>query len=134
MTPLNRRQVTVVKIHCPVTPETLHAALAGDATVLERDPTAAAILAVIRSDKALGDFGLYHGVVEIGTGWESFTPSPDAAPTLGTAGTATLSPTVILTSYVAAEADIEGALAALLAAHPWEVPVIELSQAELLVR
>ena len=32
------------------------------------------------------------------------------------------------------EADIEGALAALLAAHPWEVPVIELSQAELLVR
>ena len=82
----------------------------------------------------MGDFGLYHGVVEIGTGWESFTPSPDAAPTLGAAGTATLSPTVILTSYVAAEADIEGALAALLAAHPWEVPVIELSQAELLVR
>ncbi len=130
----NRRRVTVVRIHCPVSPETLEAMLAGDATALERDRTAAAILAVIRSDKTLGDFGLYHGVVEIGIGWESFTPSPDAAPALGSAGAATLSSTVILTTYAAAEADIEGALAALMAAHPWEVPVFELAQAELLLR
>jgi hypothetical protein len=58
----------------------------------------------------------------------------DAVPTLGSAGAATLSPTVILTTYAAAEADIGPALAAILAVHPWEVPVIELAQAELLIR
>jgi hypothetical protein len=129
-----RRSVTAVKIHCPVSAQTLEAMLAGDATAIERDQTAAAILAIIRSDNPLGDFGLYHGVSEIGVGWESFIPSPDAVPTLGSAGAATLSPTVILTTYAAAEADIGPALAAILAVHPWEVPVIELAQAELLIR
>jgi len=86
-----RRRVTVVKIHCPVAPETLAALLAGDAGALERDPTAAAMLGVIRADNALGDFGLYHGVAEIGLGWESFTPSADAVPTLGVAGASALS-------------------------------------------
>jgi hypothetical protein len=129
-----RRRVTVVKIHCPVAPETLAALLAGDAGALERDPTAAAMLGVIRADNALGDFGLYHGVAEIGLGWESFTPSADAVPTLGVAGASALSPTVILTTYAPAGADIDSALAALMAAHPWEVPVIELSEAELALR
>ena len=134
MTVPGRRRVTAVKIHCPVTSQTFGAILGGDASALERDETAAALLAVIGSDNALGDFGLYHGVAEIGIGWESFTPSADAAPTLGTAGKAALSPTVILTTYAPAGADIEQALAGLMAAHPWEVPVIELAQVELLIR
>lgn len=131
---MNRRRMTVVAIHCPVAPETLVAMLAGDGGALERDPAAAALLAVIRAENALGDFGLYHGVAEIGLGWESFTPSADAVPTLGAAGTTALSPTVILKTYAPADADIESALAALMAAHPWEVPVIELAEAELLLR
>ncbi len=129
-----RRRVTVVTIHCPVAHETLAAMLDGDSAALERDPTAAAMLAVIRADNALGDFVLYHGVAEIGLGWESFTPSADAVPILGAAGTAALSPTVILKTYAPAGADIESALAALMAAHPWEVPVIELTEADLLLR
>lgn len=133
MTPA-RRRVTVVAIHCPVSPETLARLLAGDSTALDRDETAAALLRVIRGDNALGDFGLYHGVTEIGLGWESFTPSPDATPTLGAAGTTALSPTVILKTYAPAGADIDAALAALMAAHPWEIPVIELTEVELLVR
>lgn len=108
--------------------------LAGDARALESDPAAAALLTVIRSDNALGDFGLYHGVCEIGIGWESFSPSPDAAPTLGTAGETAMSPTVILTTYAPADANIDDAVAALLAAHPWEIPVIELAEVTLLVR
>jgi len=108
--------------------------LAGDASALEADPAAAACLAIIRSHNALGDFSLYHGVCEIGIGWESFTPSPDAAPTLGTAGDRALSPTVILTTYAPVQANIDEALAALMAAHPWEVPVIELAEVVLLVR
>ncbi|MFM6829750.1 MAG: hypothetical protein ACKOVA_05370 [Novosphingobium sp.] len=131
---LARRRVTVVKVHCPVAAETLAAMLKGDGEALERDPVAAAILAIIRADNALGDFGLYHGVSEIGLGWESFTPSAGAVPALGAAGTTALSPTVILKTYAPADADIDGALASLMAAHPWEVPVIELAEAELLLR
>ena len=134
MTAVARRRVTAVKVHCPVSPDTLAALLSGDADALESDATAAGLLAVIRSDKALGDFGLYHGVAEVAIGWESFTPSPSAAPTLGSAGATALSPTVILTTYAPAEADIDEALNALMAAHPWEVPVIEVSEVDLLVR
>lgn len=129
-----RRRVTVVKVHCPVAPETLAGMLAGDDGALERDPTAATMLGIIRADNALGDFGLYHGVAEIGLGWESFTPTADAEPTLGAAGATALSPTAILKTYAPAGADIDDALAALMAAHPWEVPVIELTEAELLLR
>ncbi len=131
---VTRRRVTAVKVHCPVSPDTLVALLAGDAGALEYDPVAAALLAVIRSDNALGDFGLYHGIAEIGIGWESFRPLSGAAPALGSTGSTVLSPTVILTTYAAAEADIDAALSALMAAHPWEIPVIELAEVELLVR
>lgn len=129
-----RRRAVAVKIHCPISAETLAAMLAGDDDALERDPAASTILAVIRDDNPLGDFGLYKGVCEIAPGWENFQPGPDAAPTLGTSGTRSLSPTVILTTYADAGADLAEALAALMAAHPWEVPVIELSDVELLVR
>ena len=129
-----RRCAVAVKIHCPIQPETLAAMLAGDNSALERDPTASSILAVIRDDNPLGDFGLYKGVCEIAPGWEGFLPGADASPTLGTAGTRSLSPTAILTTYADADADLAQALAALIAAHPWEVPVIELSDVELLVR
>lgn len=108
--------------------------LAGDDGALERDPAASAILAVIRDDNPLGDFGLYKGVCEIAPGWESFLPGADASPTLGTSGARSLSPTAILTTYADADADLAPALAALMAAHRWEVPVIELSDVELLVR
>lgn len=134
MTAVTRRRVNAVKVHCPVSPDTLAALLSGDADALERDATAAVLLAVISSDNALGDFGLYHGVAEVGIGWESFTPSPSAAPTLGSVGATALSPTVILTTYAPAEADIDEALNALMAAHPWEVPVIEVYEVDLLVR
>ncbi|MBF9150576.1 hypothetical protein [Novosphingobium jiangmenense] len=129
-----RRRAVAVKIHCPIASQTLAALLKGDNDALERDPAAGAILAVIRDDNPLGDFGLYKGVCEIAPGWESFQPGPDATPTLGTSGARSLSSTAILTTYAYAGADIAEALAALMAAHPWEVPVIELSEVELLVR
>lgn len=129
-----RRRAVAVRIHCPVAPETLAAMQSGDGGALERDVTARALLAIIRGDNPLGRFGPYHGVVEIGLGWESFTPSPDAAPTLGHAGETTLSPTVILTTYADRDADIDDALAALMTAHPWEVPVIQVTEVDLLQR
>lgn len=133
MTP-NRRRAVAVKIHCPVSAGTLAAAIAGDSHALERDATASAMLAVIRSNNPLGDFTLYKGVCEIALGWESFQPGPDAKPTLGSAEARTLSPTVIITTYACADAELEPALDALMAVHPWEVPVIEVTEVDLLVR
>jgi hypothetical protein len=128
------RDALAVKIHCPIAPATLVALLAGDVTALDADPAASALMSLLRAGSPLGDFGLYHGVVEIAPGWEHFTPAAGASPTLGKADTASLSSTVILTTYAPAGADIDGALAALMAAHPWEVPVIEVQQTRLLVR
>lgn len=131
------RTVRAVRIYVPVAPATLAALLAGESAAMERDPVLSAMLAIVRAQPALGDFGLYNGVAEIALGWETFTPGPDAAPTLGTADETTFSPTVTVTTWLrddAAEADVDAALAALIAAHPWEVPVIEVTESRLLLR
>lgn len=131
---LFRRAVTQIRIHCPVASETLAALMAGDLEAIERDPTSAAMLAIIRADNPLGDFGLYQGVFETAFGLEGFIPAVGARPTLGAAGAATLSPTVTITTYAAAEADpaaVNAAIEALVHAHPWEIPVIEVAQVEL---
>lgn len=131
------RTVRAVRIHVPVVKPTLDALLAGDSTALESDPTLAAMLSIIRTETALGDFGLYHGVAEITLGWETFIPGPDASPTLGAAAQTSFSPTVTLATWIregAAEADVDRALSALMAAHPWEIPVIEVTESRLLLR
>ncbi len=110
------------------------ALLAGDFASIERDPTASLMLAIIRADNPLGDFGLYRGVFEVSFGLEGFIPAADAQPTLGRAGAAALSPTLIITTYAAADADpsaVDAAIEALVRAHPWEIPVIELADVAL---
>ena len=126
-----------VSVHVPVGADTLAALLAGDRMALEADPVMARMLAILRAPGALGDFGMYHGVAEIGLGWETFAPSPAARPTLGSAGEVEHSPTVTLTTWIPADAPaaaIDAALAALMEAHPWEVPVIEVLETRLLLR
>lgn len=111
--------------------------LAGDATAVEHDPTASKMLSIIRESSALGDFGTYKSVVEVSPGWELFTPGPAARPTAGAVGASSTSPTVILTLYVREEVPreaLEQDLKAILAAHPWEVPVIEIGETRLLVK
>jgi hypothetical protein len=116
-----------------VAPETFAALIAGQEAALEADPAAAAVLAAIRA-AGLGDFGRYAGVVEAALGIEIFTPTSEAQPALGHAGATSHSPTVILTSWADADAPgLDEAVAAIAAAHPWEVPVIELSEARLLL-
>ncbi|MDE0879146.1 MAG: hypothetical protein OSB00_10860 [Sphingomonas bacterium] len=132
-----RIPVRIVRIYCPVAIETLVAMTTRDTAALERDPTLAAMLAIIRDDNPIGDFGPYRSVVEMTPGWEMFTPGADARPTLGEADQGQLSPTAILTVHIAAGVPDEifgDILDSFLAAHPWEVPVIELFHAELLTR
>ena len=125
------RRARKVRIHCPLDQGVFAALLGGEGEAIERDPTAAKMLAIIRADNPLGDFGAYKGVVEISFGLESFTPTADAAPALGVAGRPAISPTAILTTYVDEGADpelVRAALRQLATAHPWEIPVIEFDE------
>jgi hypothetical protein len=125
------RRAHKVRVHCPLEQSTFSALLGGDGQAIERDPTAAKMLAIIRADNPLGDFGDYKGVVEISLGLESFVPAATATPTLGVVGTPAISPTAILTTYVDEGADLELARAALrqiAMVHPWETPVIEFDE------
>lgn len=134
---VRRVAMTVVRVFCPVAAETLAAIVAGDAAALEADPLAAPVIAAIRAAPVIGDFGLYRAVMEVGPGLELFTPAAGAQPTLGTPGQASASPTAVLTLHVRADvpdAELDAALAAILAAHPWETPVVDILDGHLAVR
>ena len=112
-------------MHCPVSANVLARLQAGEAAALADDAVLSAVVAVIRGSAVLGAIGPYRGVFELGFGLESFVPQADAVPTTGRAGEAAVVPTVVVKSYAAQGADISAELAAIAAAHPWEVPVIE---------
>ena len=121
----------VVRVHCPVSGVVLARLQAGEAAALDDDPVLAAIVAIIRGSDVLGAIGPYRGVFELGFGLDSFVPGADAVPTTGRAGTAEVVATVVVKTYAATGAAIDTALAAIIAAHPWEVPVIEVGAVEL---
>ncbi|WP_223805156.1 hypothetical protein [Tsuneonella flava] len=131
------RAVTALKIHCPLDDDTLALLMRGQVEEIHPDCALARVIAVVRGDNPLGDFGLYQSVIELGAGWELFTPGAAARPALGDAGANTVSPTAILTVYIPADA-VEGAVSAaidaIVAAHPWEVPVIEIASTALVTR
>lgn len=131
------RPARALRIHCPVAEPVLARLLAGDRQALEDDPALAAMLAIVRGDNPLGDFGLYRGVMELAPGWELFTPTATARPTAGAADENAVSSTVILTVHLPHDAPqdrIDAAIGAILRAHPWEVPVIELTETRLVTR
>ena len=132
-----RRRVRVLRLSWPVAAETLAALQAGRPEALEDDPSSAALLTALRADNPLGDFGLYQAVAEISPCWELFQPQGGAKPTLGSAGQAQVSTNLMVTIHVDAatpEAEFEAVLDWLVTLHPWEVPVIEISEAELALR
>jgi hypothetical protein len=131
------RAVRTLRIYCPIDRETLAGLMAGRAAVIEQDRVLGPMLDIVRGDTLLGDFGTYTAVVELAPGWELFTPGPAARPALGEAGASTVSPTAILTLHIPGDADeaaVARAIDAILGAHPWEVPVIELGETRLVVR
>lgn len=110
---------------------------AGDFAAIAPDCALARIIAIVREDGPLGDFGIYRSVIELAAGWELFTPGADASPTLGSAEAHTASPTAILTLYIpqgSADEAVSCAISAIMDAHPWEVPVIEMTATSLLMR
>lgn len=129
-----RTAVQVVRVHCPVTGNVLARLQAGEAAALGDDPVLAGVVGVIRGSDVLGAIGPYRGVFELGFGLESFVPGAEALPTTGRAGEAAVVPMVVVKTYAAMGADIEAALAAIVAVHPWEVPVIEVGTVEMVGR
>lgn len=131
------RPARAVRIYCPVRLETLRRLAAGESDALYADPVLGRMLTIIRAENPLGDFGLYKGVVEISTGFESFRPTAEAKPASGEPGQLTVSPTVIITTFIrddAPEELVAASLNELVAAHPWEVPVMEMFQTSLVER
>lgn len=131
------RAVRVLRIYCPIDRKTSVLLMSGELSSIDRTSALGAILEIVRGDNPLGDFGLYKSVVELSSGWEMFTPGADAQPALGAAGRTEASPTAILTVYIPADAAddaVSSAIDAIMAAHPWEVPVIELGETLLLTR
>ncbi|RVQ65753.1 hypothetical protein EKN06_12545 [Croceicoccus ponticola] len=131
------RDVTTIRVNCPISATTAAAIASGDHAAVDAEPALAAMRAIVAADNPLGDFGLYRAVFELSLGWELFTPATGADPTLGAAGQETMSPTAILSIHVDAavpDSQLDPLLNALIAAHPWEVPVIELGKARLLLR
>ncbi|KQM22475.1 hypothetical protein ASE73_14070 [Sphingomonas sp. Leaf24] len=124
----------VVRVHCPVSANVLARLQAGEAAALADGPVLSGVVGVIRASDVLGAIGPYRGVFELGFGLESFVPGKDALPTTGRAGEAEVVPTVVVKTYAAEGADIAAALAAIVAVHPWEVPVIEVGAVELVRR
>ena len=64
-------------------------------------------------------------------------PQSGARPTLGAAGASQVSTNLMVTIHVDAatpDAEFETVLDWLVRLHPWEVPVIEISEAELALR
>jgi hypothetical protein len=130
--PSNRlRPVVRVTIYCPLRPDTFAALARGELDAVASDPDAGPVLRIIAGSTDLGNFGSYRGVCEIGLGIEAFTPGEGAVPTLGGVGTRTLSATAQITTYVPAglaPGRLDALVAALAAAHPWEIPVIEVAE------
>ncbi|MFF5187536.1 hypothetical protein ACFY30_27870 [Streptomyces sp. NPDC000345] len=127
---IRRRSVRAIRVYWPVAHTTLAAATAGDTGAVRDDASFASLLRVLESSPGLGDFGLYDDVFEVGFGAEGFTTRPGAAPVLGRVGGRSLSPTLTFTSYIdagASDEELTRILARIADAHPWEVPVIELS-------
>lgn len=131
------RAVKAIRIYCPVDHGTAEQIATGRLGELDQESAFSKIMTIIRDDNPLGDFGLYKSVIELSCGWELFTPGSKANPTLGEAGAPTASPTAIMVVYVPADASaavVSDAISAVMAAHPWETPVIEVSDTTLLVR
>ncbi|MGP0222429.1 MULTISPECIES: hypothetical protein [unclassified Paenarthrobacter] len=124
------KSVRKLRIHWPVSVETMTRMGQGESSALESDTGIARLLDTLKATPELGGFGNYHHVFESTAGFEGFTVAEGANPTLGKVGQRTISPTFVFTSYFDAALDepsVQLLVQRIVEIHPWEVPVIEVS-------
>ena len=127
---IEMKSVRKLRVHWPVVSETFSRLAKGDTETFKDEAGIAALLQAVSESPDLGDFGNYRHVFESGLGFEGFTCTEAANPTLGQAGQRTISPTFVFTTYFDAALDdaaVERFLQRVVDIHPWEVPVIELT-------
>lgn len=125
-----------IRIYWPVQPETFAEVVAGNAAVFADSPDVRPLREALSSFPEVGDFGDYKTVTEVSIGFEGFTVGPGAQPTLGSAGERTISPTLAVTTHVESELGsrrLTEILERIVEVHPWEVPVIEVTEGVTLV-
>jgi hypothetical protein len=92
------------------------------------------IMRVVREFDFAGSVGTYRAVAQISGGADTFTPTADSAPVHGTADIASTVPSARVVTYVPAATpggDIDQLIGALVSAHPWEHPLIEVDRVSL---
>lgn len=120
-----------LRVHWPMTAETFERFVGDSTGSVYSGKELAALTEVIQGTPELGDFGTYTDVVEFSLGYESFVVGNGANATMGTPGQRSVSPTLVLTTYLnpdLPDSRLDEILEALVSAHPWEVPVIELTE------
>ena len=131
------KQAWAIRLAWPVSSAVLLRLQSGDMAALDCEDGLAALYAILDADNPLGDFGSYQAVAEVTPGWEIFRPGADAKPTRGTTGQREVSSSLMVTIHIPGEvprAEVDAAIARVLAAHPWEIPVVELSEVALAAR
>ncbi|WP_425864820.1 hypothetical protein [Arthrobacter sp. TWP1-1] len=127
---IQMKSVRKLRVHWPIDSTSFSRLAMGEAEAIREDEGIATLLQALAESPELGDFGNYRHVFESGVGFEGFTVTAGANPTLGQVGQRTLSPTFVFTTYFDAALDdaaVESFMSRMIEIHPWEVPVIELS-------
>lgn len=127
---IEMKTVRKLRVHWPISSEIFTRLTKGEAEAFQDDQGIAALLQALAASPELGDFGNYRHVFESGVGFEGFTVSEGANPTLGQVGQRTISTTLAFTTYFDAaleDAAVDRIIRRIVEIHPWEVPVIELS-------
>jgi hypothetical protein len=92
------------------------------------------IMRVFRVFDFAGSVGTYRAVAQISGAADTFMPTADSAPVHGAADIASTVPSARVVTYVPAATpgeDVDQLIGALVAAHPWEHPLIELDRVSL---
>lgn len=91
------------------------------------------LIELIRESEVVGVIGQYHGVYELGPGLEGYVSGESSDPGHGTRGEASEPRSIALITYAAGEQTeaIKAFIDRAAKDHPWEQPVIEISQVRL---
>lgn len=124
------KSVRKLRVHWPIASESFARLATGETEAFQEDQGIVALLRALADSPELGDFGNYRHVFESGVGFEGFTVTEGANPTLGQVGQRTITTTFVFTTYFDAALDdtaVNRFVRRIVEIHPWEVPVIELS-------